>query len=260
MKMGLFEIEKENEMQNLTIDMISKLDSLLKTIYEVCQNWEIAFLPKESNNLKLYIYSEIVMKLRSSQILALKGYDFESVSILRTGLELNNIVLGINRQIITLEEFYTYPLFLRFSSKSIEEMNKIQKGKTRDFLRTLSKGTKSLMTKEESEIYGVFEALFHTSIHNSMNSLAIELGSYFKDKKIGSLFYPKSNSQMSFWIIYIILMITSINLSKENEFLSKAIFCELKLIIKDIFEKIPDNEDTNEIKRIASVVYKLYND
>lgn len=232
----LLETNTKNDLKNKKSKWVKEMENVNQHIFN-CNVNKYYKLKIEAGEelLKLFLYSEIVLKLRSSQTSYENGYSFDGVGLLRAALELNNGLLAF-RETRDIKFPDYLEILLSFSLSSNLDLNKLGNinNKRVNIERKIKANLFSKFSDDDKQIYGHFMNSFHSSIHSSTSNLGMRVSTYVNDGSMHNLFVPEY-SEVAIGnfinIQFMLILITLKNLINEEFWVKKE---ELESIVKEM--------------------------
>ncbi len=246
------------------VENVHGIRSVFSRFYEIFNNFVENLDIDKPEAFHIALYSEIVHKIRSSEILFENGYCFEGIGLLRSSFEINNALLGIRMKKI---DFFMYNECLQkhgFLEPSEENRNVLKNELSlikKPYKDWVKKKFDNILNNEEFRIYKEFEFGLNTSLHEGTLSYAISMHRIFDTKRQDGLFGPIYDEDgVTNFIVYsyAIIFMTLKNLKNENILLNAIKLNEIIKEIQKLFNGDENKSNENKQKELMLVIDKLF--
>lgn len=143
----------------------------------------------------LLLYSEAAKRIRSSSILAKKGYYVDSVSLLRSVYELNKGINAIQNQIINSTKYFGRNRGNDFDSLDDREKERLVNEHIRDIDNLVNNFDDRDIQENLRPSLRTFKRIFHLSVHKSFGNLVLNYKKFIS-KDGGNLFQPHTDTEI----------------------------------------------------------------
>lgn len=152
----------------------------------------------EFSNVKdpiVLLYSEAAKRIRSSSILAKKGYFVDAVSLLRSVYELNKGINAIHNSIISSTQYLGKNRGHDFDILDEREKEKLVNEHIREIDNYVNNYDDINIPENLRPSLRNFKSIFHISVHKSLGNVALNYEDYIS-KDGGNLFQPHTNTEI----------------------------------------------------------------
>lgn len=252
------------QIQNLSKEADIKSFAEKKQIYDISKFGELVnIINKKTNEMfneteKYLFYTEIVLKIRSSQILVLQGYCYEGISLLRTAFELNNGLKAMREGVITPIEYVRWNEEEHKKYKEKDDLKQVDfESKYRNNLnRKARKCVETFFENEDALTLDKFEHYLNSALHGATISISHRRKTLAEGFGIIDLFkpvYSEDNLIIYHQIVCIIIMMTFQNLKKEVVNIYSDEHLKFEKDIEDILRQIGFPEIVNMLDLVKRI-------
>ena len=199
----------------------------------------------------LILYSESFKRIRSSSILALKGYYIDGNSLLRSVFELGKAINSIQKGKITFQNYLSEERDESFKTLSDKEKHKLVNDHIRDVDNIINNYDDEGVPERIKDSLRIFKSNFHISVHKSLGNIALNIHDYVENKK-GDLFRPTSNIEI--FELYMNNASFLILIFLKNMLESDMIIDSKKDIITNFINFIQDSYSSMETKYHKDII------
>lgn len=217
---------------------IKLLDSFFFLFSDDIKN---SLAPQVRRDPLILLYSEAYKRIRSSSILALKGYYIDSVCILRSVYELNKGINAIQNSIISSSEYFFKERDSTFADLPDRKKEKLIEEHSKNIDYKINKFDNKDIPEQLKCSLRDFRQFMHYSVHKAKLNLILNFYPYIREGK-GNLFRPHNNIE-----IYI----------KYMDFVSYMILIYLHNILNSNFLS---STNYSKIIKLAEFIESAYED
>lgn len=186
-----------SELENNNMHILER--SKYKHFIKMLDSFIFLFSDDESNTVNnvthetiILLYSEGFKRIRSSSLLAIKGYYIDSNALLRSVFELNKAINAIQKGIISIDEYFSAERDESFKSLSDKEKLNLVNKHIRNVDSIINNYDDKDVPPHLKDSLSSFKAGFHFSVHKSLENIALYLKDFLSKKDV-DLFKPHSN-------------------------------------------------------------------
>lgn len=141
---------------------------------------------------RILLYSEAYKRIKSSSILAFKGYYVDALSILRSVFELNKGINAVQNCIIPIQDYFGKKRDNSFQTLSDKEKEKLINEHIRDIDNKINNFDDKDVPADIKDSLHTFKLNMHISVHKSFGTLVLNYNDFITKGK-GNLFRPHTD-------------------------------------------------------------------
>lgn len=146
-------------------------------------------------DLRILLYSEAFKRIRSSSLLAYRGYYMDANSMLRSVFELNKGINAIQNNVINAKEYLGKSRDDEFKNLSDKEKYEKINEHSRSINNKINNFDDKNVPNELKDSIRNFKLIMHISVHKSLANIVLNYTDYISEGK-GNLFHPDNNIEI----------------------------------------------------------------
>jgi len=143
----------------------------------------------------IVLYSEAFKRIRSSYLLALRGYFVDCVALLRSVFELNKAINAIQNGIMSVEEYLSGNRDANFRTLSKKAQDDAVQAHIRQVDNKINAFDDQNLPDSIRENLRLFKSNMHISVHKALGNIALNIGN-FRAGTGGALFGPTTDLEI----------------------------------------------------------------
>ncbi|MCX5868365.1 MAG: hypothetical protein NT009_12980 [Proteobacteria bacterium] len=138
----------------------------------------------DNMDMRILLYSEAFKRIRSSSIIATKGYYVDALSILRSVFELNKGLNAIQNGVIKVQDYFGKMRNSSFRNLPDKEKEKLINEHVKDIDNKINNYDDRNIPSDLKDSLRAFKSIMHISVHKSFGNLVLNIN------KRDNLFLP----------------------------------------------------------------------